>query len=85
MGDTTRGLYGKFQVSRVDGTDKPGGKHFGCQYFVLDVDHDPAAIPALRAYVRSVRRKYPKLAEDLTKLIVVKTGQFFQSPSGHGR
>ena len=71
MGDTTRGLYRKFRIERVDGSDAPGGKHDGCQYFVLDLDHDPHALPALSAYAESCRGDYPMLAEDLTKLVAL--------------
>lgn len=46
-------LYRKFHVERIDGTDQPGGKHECCEYFVLDLDHDPHAAPALRAYAAS--------------------------------
>lgn len=68
MGDRTRGLFGKFIVRRVDGTDAPGGKHDGCDYFVLDVTHDPHAIPALRAYAASCRGDgYELLADDLNR------------------
>jgi hypothetical protein len=61
-----RGLYGKFNVDRTDDTDGPGMKHEGCQYFVLDLDHDPLALPAIDAYVIAARLKgYHKLADDL--------------------
>lgn len=69
MGDTTRGLYNKFRIERVDGSSAPGGKHEGCQYFVLDLNHDPHALPALLAYAESCRNDYPMLTEDLTNLI----------------
>ena len=66
MGDKTRGLYRKFEVLRTDGTDAPGEKHFGCDYFVLDLTHDPLAIPALRAYAFAAHDAgYVLLAEDL--------------------
>lgn len=67
MGDKTRGLYEKFRVERTDGTDAPGGKHHGCEYFVLDMDHDEHARAAISAYVASLEAagEYPKLAADL--------------------
>lgn len=65
MGDKTRGLYGKFYVSRVDGSGLPGGKHDGCDYFVLDLTHDKHAASALRAYADSCAAEYPLLAADL--------------------
>lgn len=61
----TTGLYGKFIVRRRDKTDGPGGKHEGCFYFVLDLTHDPYALPAVRAYADACAAAYPKLAEDL--------------------
>ena len=66
MGDRTKGLYGKFYVHRRDGKDDPGGEHYGCYYFVLDVTHDPHAIPALRGYAESCEADgYAALASDL--------------------
>lgn len=65
MGDKTRGLYNKFQVVRVDRSDEPGGKHYGCEYFVLDVTHDPHAKAALLAYANSCEADYALLAADL--------------------
>lgn len=63
-----RGLYKKFRVERVDGTDAPGGKHDGCRYFVLDLTHDPYAMPAIRAYARAAAKYYPALAADLRRI-----------------
>lgn len=65
MDKRTSGLYRKFEVTRTDGSSAPGKKHDGCSYFVLDLDHDAHAIPALRAYARSCRKDYPALADDL--------------------
>lgn len=67
MGDKTRGLYGKFLVHRVDGTDQPGGKHYGCDYFVLDLTHDEYAPAALAAYMVACGREYSLLAADLQR------------------
>ena len=65
-----QGLYRKFEVRRTDGKDAPGEKHHGCEYFVLDATHDPAAIPALIAYAKYVGANgYPQLAEDIGKRI----------------
>jgi hypothetical protein len=69
MGDTTRGLYGKYRVERTDGKSAPGEKHYGCQYFVLDLDHDPHARAALAAYRDSCKAEYPRLAADLHALL----------------
>ncbi|RQO38646.1 hypothetical protein DBR37_01765 [Herminiimonas sp. KBW02] len=60
-----QGLFRKFDVSRVDGSDAPGGKHYGCEYFVLDVDHDPHAPAALRAYGEACRDTHPQLSAEL--------------------
>jgi hypothetical protein len=60
-----QGLFRKFDVRRTDGSDAPGGKHDGCSYFVLDVDHDPHAKPALTAYAEAVRATHPLLADDM--------------------
>ena len=60
-----QGLFRKFEVRRVDGTDRPGGKHHGCRYFVLDVDHDPCAHAALTAYAAACETTHPALAHDL--------------------
>ncbi len=59
------GMYGKFNVSRVDGKSEFGEKHHKCSYFVLDTVHDKHAIPALRAYANSCESEYPLLARDI--------------------
>lgn len=69
MGDKTRGLYNKFRVTRTDGTSERGRKHDGCEYFVLDLTHDPHAAPALAAYIRSCEKDYPLLASDLRQVL----------------
>lgn len=58
------GLYRKFNVSRTDPESQE--RHQNCRYFVLDIDHDEHAIPALLTYAESVKDTEPKLAEDLT-------------------
>lgn len=60
-----QGLFRKFDVRRVDGSDQPGGKHHGCRYFVLDVDHDQHAHDALTAYAAACESSHPELAADL--------------------
>ncbi len=60
-----QGLFRKFMVQRVDGSDKQGGKHYGCEYFVLDVDHDPHAKAALQAYAQACAKSHPQLSADL--------------------
>lgn len=63
--DPQPGLYNKFWVRRTNGGSRPGGKHEKCRYFVLDVNHDPFAVTALRAYAAACQEKYPELADDL--------------------
>lgn len=65
MGDKSRGLYNKFFVERTDGASAPGGKHHGCEYFVLDLRHDKYAGAALLAYADACAAEYPLLAADL--------------------
>lgn len=80
MSDTTRGLFQKFYVERTDGTSAAGRKHDGCDYFVLDLTHDPFALPALAAYAKACRSKYPALAKDLdAKVATMRAlrGSFF--------
>lgn len=65
MDKRSKGIYNKFMVSRTDSKDEPGQKHDGCDYFVLDLTHDPFAMPALKAYAEACRAEYPLLARDL--------------------
>lgn len=60
-----QGLFRKFDVRRVDGSDSLGGKHDGCRYFVLDINHDAHAPAALRAYAASCKDTHPQLSADL--------------------
>lgn len=62
---TEQGLFRKFDVRRTDGSDAPGGKHDGCEYFVLDVTHDPHAKAVLAAYAAGVEATHPQLAADM--------------------
>jgi hypothetical protein len=63
--DRACGLYGKYRVERIS---DPAGKHDDCRFFVLDPQHDPHALVALRAYASSARAEFPALAADLEKL-----------------
>jgi len=63
--DTGQGLFQKFEVRQTDGSSEPGGKHEGCEYFVLDTDHDPHARAALSAYADACEFTHPLLARDL--------------------
>jgi hypothetical protein len=60
--DRSRGLYNKYTVTRLhDGS----GKHRECDFFVLDITHDPYALIALAAYAEACRPTHPLLAADL--------------------
>ena len=67
-------LYEKFTVFRTDGRDAPGEKHAECDYFVLDLTHDPFALPAIRAYADACREKFPTLAADLVAKLEERNG-----------
>lgn len=80
MGDRTRGIYHKFKVTRTDGSSEPGEKHHECDYFVLDVNHDPHAKAALLAYSLSCKMDYPLLSQDVRAMAIFggakgKTGE----------
>ncbi|MFZ6767809.1 hypothetical protein ACO0LM_12065 [Undibacterium sp. Di26W] len=62
-----QGLFGKFTVLRNDGKDARGEKHHDCEYFVLDVSHDPHAKPALAEYAKACRQTHPSLSADLIR------------------
>ncbi|GGX01692.1 hypothetical protein [Undibacterium macrobrachii] len=60
-----QGVFNKFIVRRVDGSDANGGKHHGCRYFVLDLDHDVNAPAAMRAYAEKCKESHPALSQEL--------------------
>ncbi len=62
-----QGIFRKFNVSRVDGSDAACGKHHGCRYFVLDLDHDEFAVATMRKYAAECKATHPELAADLEK------------------
>lgn len=63
--DRYRGMYQKYEVRRTDGSSEPGGKHDGCQYFVLDLTHDKYAGAAMMAYSRACYQDFPALSNEL--------------------
>lgn len=63
-----KGVYRKYLVKRLRDRE---GKHRRCEYFVLDLDHDPHAAAALLAYANSCDEEHPELAADLRSRIVV--------------
>ncbi|MFZ2586686.1 MAG: SUMF1/EgtB/PvdO family nonheme iron enzyme [Alphaproteobacteria bacterium] len=79
MNQQEQGLYHKFNISRTDGTDAPGGKHFGDEYFVLNLTTDKHTIPAIAAYAESCAAEYPLLASDLRAKVAatVKASSLF--------
>jgi hypothetical protein len=60
-----QGMYRKFIVERTDGQSRPGNKHYGCRYFVLDLTHDQHAPAAMRAYASACAVTHPQLAADI--------------------
>jgi hypothetical protein len=62
MNAKNEGLKQKYVVTRVD--RRPIG-----YTFVLEYEGDPFAIPALKAYAEACKDDYPKLAEDLMKIV----------------
>lgn len=61
--DSEQGLYNKFEVKRVD------GKYPDHAYFVLDMDKDPCAKPALHAYATACFNTHPELANDIFRFL----------------
>lgn len=68
MSDNQRGIYSKFHIERTDGSSAPGGKHERCAYFALDLEHDPFAIPALKASAAACAETHPELARDVLRI-----------------
>lgn len=64
-----RGLYRKFKVTRTDGSSRKGQKHYGCQYFVLDLTHDKFAKAALASYAQACQFEYPVLSQELFEFV----------------
>lgn len=67
--DKNRGVYRKWEVKRVNDPDK---KHDDCFLHVLDLDHDPFAVPALNSYIDACEHEYGPLAFDLTNVLTSK-------------
>lgn len=78
---TDQGLFGKFHVRRIDGRDAPGGDRHGARYLVLDLDHDPHAKAAARAYAEACEDDYPQLAQEIRAQIDrIELGAFVTVP-----
>ena len=67
------GLKRKYVIEKANG--KPIDKD--AVYFVLRVDKDPHAIPALLSYAASVRNDNPEFASDVEYLAENKTWDAF--------
>ena len=65
------GLDRKYVVNRVD---DPAGKHSECEYFVLDLTHDPIARLAAGTYAHTVREDNPELFRELSHRLFVLSG-----------
>lgn len=78
-----QGLFEKYNVNRLDGKDRPGGKHEKCELFTLDITHDPHARPALLAYINSVRTTHPNLALDMALRYGINPVEFPESTRVH--
>lgn len=64
--DIDRGWYVKYKVERIGGTPH---KHDDCLFFVLDLEHDKFALPALLAYAEACKEEYPRLQQDIYRWI----------------
>ncbi len=60
--DERIGVYRKYRVQRLGDKAK---KHAQCEYYVLDLEHDRFAGPALSAYADACEATHPELARDL--------------------
>ena len=63
------GLYKKFNVSRTDGRDQPGGDRAGAEYIVLDLTYCPFARAAALVYADKMAVDYPQAAAELREVI----------------
>lgn len=63
------GIHRKYVVTRTDGEHAPGRRHGDCAYFVLDLNCDPHALVALKAYAKSCRKDKPALAADIDHIL----------------
>lgn len=69
LSNREQGLYDKYYVRRRDLSDRPGGKHDNCQYFVLDLTHDPYALETAHYYSKACEGTHPLLAKDLKRKV----------------
>ena len=77
MSEKDLGLYNKYEVRRTDRRDShKEDKHYDCRYFVLDLDHDKYALPALESYKKACVKEYPELARELAIEIAAMENRF---------
>lgn len=84
MPSSDKGLYNKYQCSRTDGKDQPGGPKEGAVYFPLDIHHDIYARRAAAFYADCVEDRHPKLARELRQLIARHGGIPLPGAGGDG-
>jgi len=60
------GLYPKYQVQKIH---DPENRHIDCEFFVLDLRHDPAARFAARGYATFISKENPELAKDIRNMV----------------
>lgn len=75
-----QGLFQKFIVARTDGNYAPGQTHCGCEYFVLDVQHDHHAKAALAAYATACAATHPQLSADMRTRYALPPPEVKQEP-----
>lgn len=83
MEKPNEGIKRKYEVRRTDGSSIPGGKHSGCSYFVLDINHDEFSLAALKAYAEACKSKLPALAVDLMQIVNAKACNCREANCGH--
>ncbi len=67
-------IYHKFNVRRTDGKDDPGQKHDGCDYLIVDLNHDEQALAILDFAAYRYASTRPTYAESLRiKADVIRT------------
>lgn len=68
-GEPPQGLHEKYAVSRTDGADQLGQRHYGCETFTMDLTHDRYARTAALAYAGACENDKPELARELRAMI----------------
>lgn len=63
--DEDRRFYQKYNVQRLNRLNDRTGRYDGCEFFVLDLDHDRYAKIALLAYAGACEEEFPLLSRNL--------------------